>query len=67
MGTYRNELQTMITQLQAIYDKANYLRDQSDQNGQHALNQFRSLLPLTWDVLQNLDNNLNDAIANQDV
>ena len=67
MTTYREEIQLMISQLQSAYDKAGYLRDQSDKEGHKALNELRRLLPGAWSILQNLDNSINDVIANQEV
>lgn len=67
MSTYREEIQLMISQLQSAYDKAGYLRDHSDSEGQEAMNQLRRLLPPIWDILQNLDNSMNEVIAHQEV
>ena len=67
MSTYREEIQLMISQLQAVFDKAEYLRDQSDSSGQKAMNQLRRSLPEAWSILQNLDGNIDNIIANQEV
>jgi len=67
MSTYREEIQLIISQLQGIYDKAGYLRDQSDSEGQKAMNQLRRSLPESWNILQNLDGSIDEVIANQEV
>ena len=67
MGTYREEIQLMVYQLQADYDKAEYLRDQSDVEGQKIMNEVRRLLPQVWSLLQNLDSSLDDVMANQKI
>lgn len=67
MSTYRSELQNIIKELQATYDKVGYLRDHSDRDGQVVFNKVRSQLPPVWDMLNELDNSLDNAIANQDV
>jgi len=65
--TYRQEIQSMISELQAKYDKIEYLRDQSGREEQILLNQVRGMLPTVWDVLQKLDNNLSDELANSEL
>ena len=67
MSTYRAELQNLIQELQSVYDKAEYLRDHSDSDGEKVFNEVRSRLPPIWDIIITLDNSLNEAIANQDV
>jgi len=67
MSTYREEIQLMISQLMIAYDKVEYLRDRSDSSGQKAMNQLRRLLPEAWSILQNLDDSINEVMANQEV
>jgi len=65
--TYRQEIQKMITELQAKYDRIEYLRNQSGREEKILLNQVRGMLPIVWDVLQKLDNNLSDEDAECEV
>jgi len=61
--TYREEIQLMIQQLQAVYDKANQLRDRASQEEHELFNKVREVLPSAWKPLQQLDNSLTDKRA----
>ena len=56
--TYRAHIQSMINELQDMYDKADIIRDNVDDDGKKAMNILRSQLMNSWTGLQKLDNSL---------
>lgn len=63
MAAYRKEIQDMINSLQAVYDKANKLRDYATLEEKKVFNLVRQDLPGVWSYLQQLDNSLSDERA----
>lgn len=63
MSTYREEIQTMIDQLENIYDRTHWLRDQATIEEKVYWDMFKGRLAEVVRPLQVLDKGLTDARA----
>lgn len=65
--TYREEIQKMISDLQAVYDRANFVRDKTSVEEQEVFNAVRQMLPHVWAPLEKLDMKITGNWANREV
>jgi hypothetical protein len=63
MSTYRDEIQLIISQLENIYDRADWLRDHATEPEKQFWNTFRGKMREAVSPLQILDNGMTDARA----